>query len=66
MAGTLAGLGFLPVEMTKSFVSEESVPLLDLFWSGCGCCDFQFIVFARHGSTKSWPNKSPDPLAPGF
>lgn len=66
MAGTSVGLGFLPVEMTKTFVSEESVPLLALFWSDCGCCDFQLTVFSKSGSTKSWTNKSPDPLGPGF
>lgn len=62
MAGTLAGLGFLPVGMTQRG--------LDL----CLPCFGQAVVavisnsqfLERQGSTKSWPNKSPGPLAPGF
>lgn len=53
VAGPLAGLGSLSGGMTQTSISEGSEPLVALLWSGCGCCGFQFIITAGHGSTKS-------------
>lgn len=54
MAVTLAGLRCLSGGMTQTSISEGLKPFVVL--SGCGHCDFQFIVTARHGGTKNCPS----------